>query len=403
MTSWSLEPPELVITDVCLVDHRGVRAGGWLAIGGDRIVETGSGDIPWALRQLPMLSGCGDWLAPGLIDAHCHGALGVDFAHADASDAPRAVHHHAIHGTTRLMASVTCDLDPAAALISARHRLGGLAGIIGVHLEGPFINYDHAGALDRAAIRMPEPGLVTDLSDAINGLPTSITIAPELPGGLSALDLLASSGATVMIGHSGCSYDEARLALDVGAVGLTHAFNAMPPIRAREPGPVLAAIDHQHAILELILDGKHLDDRTAAFLFECAPSRIALVSDCSPYVGLPAGTIQDSSRGQHLVTEDAVLLDGGILAGSTLTLDRAVRRAIQELKVEPAAAVAAVTRTPAELLGIDDRLGTLKAGMIADLVTFDQDWRVTRVWRAGERCTDAAVEASEGGVPCASV
>jgi N-acetylglucosamine-6-phosphate deacetylase len=211
-----------------------------------------------------------------------------------------------------------------------------------------------------------------------------VTLAPELPGGLDAVRRLAGAGVTVAVGHTEADLTTTAAAFDAGARVLTHAFNAMPGLGHREPGPVGAALRDQRVTIELILDGAHVHPVVAGLLMSGAPGRVALVSDAMAAAGGPDGGYRLGGRDVTVRDGVAVLAGTTTLAGSTLTLDAALRNALAQ-GVDPVAAVAAVTAVPARALGLGDRLGRLAPGYAADVVVLDHDWTVRAVWAAGVR------------------
>ncbi|HEV7813174.1 MAG TPA: amidohydrolase family protein, partial [Leifsonia sp.] len=212
-----------------------------------------------------------------------------------------------------------------------------------------------------------------------------LTLAPELPGALDAVDTLVGAGVTVAVGHTEADYDLTRSAFDRGARLLTHAFNAMPGIHHRAPGPVIAAFEDDRVIVELILDGQHVHPDVAALAFRAAPGRVALVTDAMAAAGSIDGNYRLGSLNVTVRNGLALLSGTSTIAGSTLTQDVALRCAIEKADVSPVEAVAALTATPARALRLGDRLGMLAAGFAADAVLLDDEWNVEAVWGAGKR------------------
>jgi N-acetylglucosamine-6-phosphate deacetylase len=230
---------------------------------------------------------------------------------------------------------------------------------------------------------------VERLITAARGTLRQITLAPELPGALDAIPLLAAEGVVVAVGHTEADEDLAGAAFERGARLLTHAFNAMPGIGHREPGPVVAAIRDERVTAELILDAVHVHPDVARLLIDAAPGRVALITDAMAAAGTGDGTYRLGSLDVD-VTDGVARLrqpDGspGSIAGSTLTLDHALRAATQLCGMSLPAAVAALTWVPARALGLDDRLGRLAPGYAADAVLLGDGFQVRAVWGAGRR------------------
>lgn len=353
----------------------------WMLVDGDSIVSVGTGAGPSADETVDL---GGDWLAPGFIDLHSHGAGGFSYDDgADAIESALAVHH--AHGTTRSVISLVAN--PISALESSLATIAGLVDsdplVLGSHLEGPYLSPERPGAHNPEFLRDPQPAELDRLLDAARGTLRQITIAPELPNALELIEILVQNEVVVAVGHSQADYELTRKAFDVGARLLTHAFNAMPGIGHRAPGPVIAAFEDSRVTIELILDGEHVHPDVAALAFRSAPGRIALITDAMAAAGgsdgdYPLGTLSVEVR-------DGLAHIAGThtLAGSTLTQDRALRLAIERVGVVPADAVAALTLTPARVLGLDDRHGLLAPGFVADAVRLGSHWNVQRVWANG--------------------
>ncbi len=362
------------------VDAHGEVDDFWMLVDGDTITATGHGTAPTADSRVDV---GGQWLVPGFIDLHCHGAGGFSF-----DDGPEAIASalavHRSHGTTRSVISLVAN-----PLTSLRESLAAIAAlgdplVLGAHLEGPFLEHDHRGAHNAAYLLEPQPAVVAQLLEAAAGHLAQLTIAPELPNALEVVEILVESGVTVAVGHTSADSVQTQRAFDAGARLVTHAFNAMPGIHHRAPGPVVAAFDDDRVVIELILDGLHVHPQVAALAFRSAPGRIALVTDAMAAAASTDGDYQLGSLAVTVADGKAVLRGTSTIAGSTLTLDSALRRAIHEVGLTPREAVEAVTLTPARALGRRD-LGLLAEGYAADAVLLDHGWNVTEVWAAGAK------------------
>ena len=367
-----------------LLDSRGERGGGaWVLLDGDAISAVGSGADPAPPADTTV--DLGDvTLAPGFIDLHVHGGGGHAMDDGDGA-LQEALAAHRAHGTTRSLVSLV-----ASPLVEARERLAEIAAVarrdprvLGTHLEGPFLNPARRGAHEEAFLRHPDPETVEGLFEAAAGTLRQVTIAPELPGALDATARLVSAGVVVAVGHTESDEATARAAFDAGARLLTHAFNAMPGIHHRAPGPVIAAIDDERVTIELILDGLHVHPHVAKVLWDAAPDRVALVTDAMAAAAEADGDYRLGTLNVTVKNGLALLSGTETIAGSTLTLDVALRQAIA-MGAEPAAAIAALTTVPARVLG-EDRLGLLDPGYAGDVVALDTSWHLTDVWAAGER------------------
>lgn len=350
----------------------------WALVESGRIVEVGNGSAPTADRTI-----AGAIVAPGFVDLHCHGGAGVAFDDGEAA-IERAMAFHRAHGTTRQLASlVTGSLDDMTA------RAGAIAAVaarddrlLGVHLEGPCIAEARKGAHDAALLRDPDAASIDALVAAVGAMPAMITLAPELDGGMDAVTALAQRGWRVAVGHTDAVVEQGAAAFDAGATLVTHAFNGMRGLDHRAPGVLPAAFDDERVTIEVIADGVHVHPRMVRLLFEAAPGRVALVTDAMAAAGQPDG---DWMLGSLAVTvTDGVprLREGGSIAGSTLTMDRAVRVAV-DAGVPLPAAIDAATRVPARALGVDDRFGSIAPGRVADVVVLDDRLHVAAVLSRG--------------------
>lgn len=327
----------------------------------------------------------GHWIVPGFVDMHVHGGGGAAFS-ADAEEALRVVDTHRRYGTTSMVAStVTGELSDLAEQAAVLSELPEQGDLVGLHFEGPFISPQRCGAHDPALLRDPDPTEVRKLVDAARGTARMMTLAPELPGGLKAVRTLADAGVLAAVGHTDSSYEATHAAIDAGASVATHLFNAMPGLGHRLPGPVAALLEDERVTVELIDDGTHLHSAVVQLAFRAAGSaRVAFITDAMSAAGMGDGRYALGSMEVEVSDGVARLVEGGSIAGSTLTLDNAFRRAVTVDGLPVADAVRALSANPARLLGIDDRAGSLEVGKDADLVVLDGDFAVAGVLRRGE-------------------
>ena len=358
----------------------------WVGFDGATVAATGTGDS-WRSRAdaaTDVVDAGGDYLAPGFIDIHSHGAAGAAFDDGPAAIA-QALDAHRRHGTTRSVISLI-SASPEK-LLTNLATVAELAHhdplILGSHLEGPFIDQEFRGAHDPAILRSPSAAEIDHLLAAANGSLRHITLAPELPGGTEAITTFVAAGVRVAVGHTAATYAETRAAFDAGASILTHAFNAMREIHHRAPGPVAAAFHTRGVTLEVINDGVHVHPDVVKMLFASAPGRIALVTDAMAAACAGDGHYELGSLDVTVTDGVARLNDNGSIAGSTLTMDAAVHRAITDVGLSVPQAVAAATVVPARAIGRESDLGSLAPGFAADAVLLDSDFRVRAVWAAG--------------------
>ena len=374
-----------------LVAHGAVRTGrrlltdGWLLLRDGVVAALGEGPVPPGQQAAAdeVVDARGAHVVPGFVDLHCHGGGGAQFGGTGAaavSSARTVAATHRAHGTTTLVASLVSR--PVAELRETVTALADLVGdgvLAGVHLEGPWLSPAHRGAHDPALLGDPAAADVEDLLSVAGGVVRVVTIAPELPGGLDAVRRTAGSGAIAAIGHTDADAALARAAVDAGARLATHLFNAMPPVHHRAPGPVVALLEDQRVVVELIADGVHLHALTVAHAARSAgPRRTALVTDAMAAAGSADGDYLLGDLRVEVRDGTARLADGGSIAGSTLTLDRALAFAVHAAGVDLDAALAAVTTVPAALLGRADR-GHLEPGATGGAVLLDERLDLVRV------------------------
>jgi N-acetylglucosamine-6-phosphate deacetylase len=380
-----------IIHSARLVSGGTVTGDAWVAFTGDTVTSVGTGN-GW---QELVGHGAGEtgasvtdaadrWLTPGFIDIHCHGGGGASFDEGpDAIRTGLAVHHR--HGTTRVVLSLVTgsqrDLEAQleiVALMAADNPL-----ILGAHLEGPFLDETFRGAHDPRLLRSPDPDSVARLLAAGRGHLVQVTLAPELPGAEEAISAFRDAGVVVAVGHTAADFDAASAAFDGGASILTHAFNGMRGVHHRAPGPVAAATHNPNVILEVINDGVHVHPEVVRLAFASAPGRIALISDAMAATGASDGTYLLGGLRVTVADGKARLAEGDSIAGSTLTLDEALRRTVTDVGLPLEEAVTALTETPARAIGRSDTLGRLTPGYAADAVILDADLRVETVFAAG--------------------
>ncbi|WP_250476236.1 MULTISPECIES: N-acetylglucosamine-6-phosphate deacetylase [unclassified Caballeronia] len=327
------------------------------------------------------------YILPGFIDLHVHGGGGRDIMEGgDAADTVAL--QHAQHGTTSLLATtMTAPRDELMEVVAglgeqAKHRAAGGARMLGVHLEGPYINPGKLGA-------QPDAAAVAVRDEVLKYLELApirvVTIAPEISGHLDIISELAARGVRVQLGHSLGTYDDAVNALKHGARGFTHLFNAMSPLHHRDPGMVGAALAHAE-YAELIPDLLHVHPGAIRAAMRAIP-RLYVVTDSTSAAGMPDGEYRLGS--QHVTKcMGGVRLADGTLAGSTLTMDQALRNLVS-LGIPLADVSNRLSRFPADYLGLEDR-GRIARGAWADLVVLDREHALTATYVEGESIVEYA-------------
>ncbi|MCX5305294.1 MULTISPECIES: N-acetylglucosamine-6-phosphate deacetylase [Streptomyces] len=368
-----------VLSGARVVLPTGTVANGRVIVDGDRI----AGSAHEGARTVDL---SGHWIVPGFVDTHNHGGGGASFTSGTAEDVLKGVRTHREHGTTTLVAStVTGELDELARRAALLAELTQQGEIAGIHFEGPFINPCRKGAHKEDLLRDPDPAEVRKLIDAAHGAARMFTLATELPGGLDSVRLLAEHGVIAAIGHTDATYEQTRAAIDAGATVATHLFNAMPPLAHREPGPIAALLEDERITVELINDGTHLHPAALELAFHHAGAhRVALITDAMDAAGFGDGTYHLGPLEVEVRHGVARLVEGGSIAGSTLTLDTAFKRSVTLDKLPVESVVQAISANPAKLIGLYDEIGSLEPGKYADLVVLDAAFELKGVMRRGE-------------------
>ena len=322
-------------------------------------------------------------LLPGYVDLHCHGGGGGDYASTDPASIEQALSFHLRHGTTTTQASlVSAPMDQLRAQVASLMPFIDAGRVHGVHFEGPWLSAVACGALDPTTFVDATETSVERVVEFGGGALTMVTLAPEVPGAVAAIETLTRAGVVVAIGHTRATYAQTRAAIDAGARVATHLFNAMPLLHHRDPGPVGAMLADEHVTVELICDTVHLHPDVVRLAVQGAGDRAALVTDAIVAAGQADGEWRVGEL--EVVVRDGVarLRDGGALAGSMVTMEAAVRHAVLDCGIDLARASRAASLAPARALGLFDR-GTIAHSMRADLVAVDTQLLVRRVMRAG--------------------
>ena len=325
-------------------------------------------------------------IVPGFIDVHVHGGDGADFMDAHEEATARILAFHGSRGTTALAATTLSaprsDLHAAVETIAnvCTERPHG-AEIVGVHLEGPFINVQQAGAQDRASIRPADIHEVAALIAQAPRLRWIVTIAPELEGARALIEHFRDR-VLFSIGHTAADHATAVAAMEWGAMHFTHLYNAMTGLHHREPGVVGAALTSVDATAELVADGIHVHPVALRVAVTAMPHRIALVTDAMRACGLADGTYKLFNY-DVTVADGAARLANGTIAGSVLTMDAAVKNMIELAGLPVETVIPLATEAPARIANVADRKGKIERRYDADLVVMNDRFEVERVWARG--------------------
>jgi N-acetylglucosamine-6-phosphate deacetylase len=329
----------------------------------------------------------GGWLLPGFIDAQVNGGGGVLFNNRpDVATLRTLAQAHRRFGTTGLLPTLISDDVQVmrAAIAATRQAISeGVPGVLGIHLEGPYIAPARKGTHDQAKFRVPDAAEIALAASLDNGV-TLLTLAPErVP--LESIRALVERGVVVAAGHTAASYEEARAGLEAGIRGFTHLYNAMSPLTGREPGAVGAALEDRDSWVGIIADGVHVHPASLRVALAAKPrGKVMLVTDAMPPVGADDPSYE--LYGEVITAVDAVVRNAaGSLAGSALDMATAVRNSVQLLGVSLAEAARMASTYPAQFLNLDDRYGHIAEGHHADLVLLDDALQVRSTWIAGQR------------------
>jgi N-acetylglucosamine-6-phosphate deacetylase len=328
---------------------------------------------------------------PGFVDLHIHGAGGHDVMEGTDGALRSVARKVSEYGTTSIVATtVTASTEETiravegiAAYIAHQHQTDEpRAEILGIHFEGPFISKERRGVHPPEWIQLPSAATLDRFLKAAAGNARILTIAPELLGAAPCMDAAREAGLVVSIGHTDATYEQARAAMVRGAHSATHVYNAMRPFSHRDPGVIGAVLTSQDINAELIADGVHVEEGAMKLLLLAkGAAHVTLVSDGLSATGMPDGKY--TLGGFEVTVTGGVCRNAeGILAGSTLTLDRALRN-IVALGTSLPDAVRMLTLNPASLLGIEFKKGSLRVGADADMLLLDEGLRVTNVWARG--------------------
>jgi len=359
------------------------RAEAAVLVRDGRIVGLGSwGEVPpdWPQTRLP----AGAFLAPGFIDLQVNGGGGVLLNDQPTADGMRAIARaHRRYGTTACLPTLISDTrEQVRTAVAAARSIGGRDGVLGLHLEGPFISPRRPGVHRPDRVAKPGAGDLEELCELAGAGRSLVTLAPEcVPAGF--VRTLASSGVRISIGHSEAPADVVMQAVADGATGVTHLFNAMPPLSARAPGIIGAALAEHRLTAGLIVDGIHVDPVSVRAAFAAKGSnRITLITDAMPTVGTSLDRFELVGRTIKLI-DGRLTTEEGSLAGAHLDMASAVRNAVRLAQLPLEDALRAASLTPARFLGLDNERGALVPGARADLVALTQELKVVATWLDG--------------------
>ena len=336
-----------------------------------------------------VIDACGGYVSPGLIDVHCHGFMGWDASHGDLEELQQMSRRAARTGVTAwLPTTMTLDWPTLERCFAAirRAQADSLAPdwrgaqVLGAHAEGPFISPKRKGAQAEACIQRPDAEKLRPWADVIR----LMTLAPELDGAIDCIRAAREMGIAVSMGHTDATFDQARAGIEAGVTHATHTFNAMPPLNHREPGVVGAALSDGRVYCELICDTFHVHPALFGLMARQKPDRLVLITDSIAVAGLPDGP-HDQMGATVIVDGIRCRFPDGTIAGSALTLDRAVRNFREHTGLPLWQVVNMAALHPAMSIGVDAAKGSLDPGKDADILITDPDFNVRATFVRGIR------------------
>ncbi len=359
-----------------------------IVIEGKKIFELGEVDEVSIPPGTKVIDASDLIITPGFVDLLCHGGGGRGFADEDPDSIEIISKYHFSHGTTTLLAGLYSK--PFNLLINDMRRIAHYienndeTNIYGIHMEGPYINPKLKGAMNEEYLWKPELNSWLSLRDAARGYIKIMTIAPELPGAIEIMRYAAQDRIVLSIGHSEADYNTIEKAIDNGASHVTHIFNAMRPIHHREPGVAVAAFLRDELKIELIADGIHVHPIVMKLIYKLKGARgIILITDAIRASGMPDGEYEFADQRVYVKNKRAYLGDG-TLAGSTLSMEEAVKVMVDMVDIPLTDAVRMASLNGAKVLGIQRQKGILAAGMDADVVVMDRNFEVLVTIKEGK-------------------
>jgi N-acetylglucosamine-6-phosphate deacetylase len=388
---------DLALVNGRVMTDRGLEEGLAVRLSGSQIMAVGPAEAVAAGASRRDLGGA--MLLPGFIDIQVNGGGGALFNGDPTAETIAAIGRaHRQFGTTGYLPTLISDdlLAVSAAIGATRDAIARqVPGVLGVHIEGPFLNPKRKGIHELSKLRRIDEAAFELLTSLETGR-TLVTLAPETTSP-EMIGRLAAAGVVVSAGHTNATYSTVRSALDHGLSGFTHLFNAMSPLASREPGVVGAALEDSTSWCSIIVDGHHVDPAVLRIALRCKPrDRFILITDAMPSVGADGASFV--LQGKVITVKNGVCLDEhGTLAGSDLDMASAVRNAVRLLGLDLAEASRMASRNPAEFLGLSDVTGRIAPGYQADLVLVDDDIHVLDSWIGGQDLS--ASHARAGGSP----
>jgi len=365
-----------------------VLSGGVVFIEGEKISAVNIGESQLKQKDVSLIDYKDNFVSPGLIDLHLHGALGKDVMDGEVKSLEQIASHQARHGVTGFLGTVmSAPLDSMLKSVETVKKAMQIrlpSEILGVHIEGVYSSLRRKGAQDPDFIREMNQEEIQFLLEARSGLKAIISMAPEVKNNRSFIKPLTEKGVVVSIGHSDATYEEALESFEEGISHATHLFNAMSGYHHREPGVIGAVLDSSRVTAEVIADGLHIFPSALRLALAAKGyDKICLITDSILAAGLGDGNYQMGNQEVVLKGNEARLKESGSLAGSVLTLNRAVKNALEWTGIALNQAVNLASLNPSRVIGLEHEMGSIQEGKYANLVVFDKEFNVLETYLKG--------------------
>ena len=361
---------------------------GIIIVDNKKIIELGKTADVSMCNDCKVIDVSGRMILPGFVDLLVHGGAGYGFADADHDSIDKVSQYFLENGSTSILASLFAK--PEEQLLADLRRVADYieshpnSNIRGIHMEGPYINKQLKGAMNESYLWKPSVESWNKIWEASKGYIKIMTIAPELPGAFEVMRAAAKEGVVLSIGHSMANYDEIEIAIDNGAAHVTHIFNAMRPFHHRNPGIILGSLLRNELKIELIADTLHVHPAVMELLLKLkGASGIILVSDSIRAGGMHEGEYEFADQKVFMKDKRAFLADG-TLAGSTLTLNVAIKNMVETASAKITEAVRMASLNGAKVINLDHKKGILAVGRDADLVVLNEQYEVEATILGGE-------------------
>ncbi|TNJ55211.1 N-acetylglucosamine-6-phosphate deacetylase [Paenibacillus hemerocallicola] len=380
---------KVIITNARIVTEQEVIDNGHIVLSGGKIESIGAAGAPIDVSDAETIDAKGGWVLPGFVDVHVHGGYGADFMDASRESLDTITKFHSGHGTTSIVAtSLTGPKDHLSKVLDVVNEYRGdtmpYAQVVGVHLEGPFINVKYKGAQNPAYIVPPQKDWLEEWVARYPGLILQLSLAPETEGALELISWLRQHGINAAAAHTDATYDQVIAAADAGLNQAVHTFNAMTGLHHRNPGTVGAVMTDDRICAEIIADGHHVHPACIRLLTKAkTDDNLVMITDAMSAAGLEDGIYDLGGLAVNVSDGVATLKEGNSLAGSTLTMMGALRYVTDKVGVTVPQASRYMSGNPARQLGIFERTGSLEAGKQADVLLVSPGLELERVWVLG--------------------